>query len=102
MATFEDLKGTVSYSDLKGKTFIITGASSGMGRTTSLLLAKQGANVGLLDLRKPDHILKEVEDLGGKGLSLQCNVQKADQVNQCVKAVAEKFGGLDGAANMAG
>ena len=102
MGSYSDLQGTARYSDLAGKTYIITGASSGMGRTTSLLLAAQGANVGLLDLRKPDHTLAEVEKLGGKGLSLQCNVQKADQVNAAVAAVVDRFGGLDGAANMAG
>jgi len=102
MATYEELKGTVQYSDLKGKVYVITGAASGMGRTTALLLAQQGASVGLLDLRKPDAVLAEVEKLGGNGLSLECNVQKADVVDACVKAVAEKFGRLDGAANMAG
>jgi NAD(P)-dependent dehydrogenase (short-subunit alcohol dehydrogenase family) len=91
-----------TYSDLKGKTFVITGAASGMGRTTCLALAQQGANVGLLDLRKPDDTLKEVEDLGAQGISLACNVQDRKAVHEAVKAVSDKFGGIDGAANMAG
>jgi len=92
----------MSYSDLKGKTFIVTGAASGMGRTTSLALAKQGANVGLLDLRKPDHVLEEIVKLGGKALSFACDVTNRQQVDDAVKTVADEFGGLDGAANMAG
>lgn len=92
----------MSYKDLKGKTFLITGAASGMGRTTALALSKQGANVGLLDLRKPDAVLEEVEKLGGKGISLACNVQDRTAVDEATKAVADKFGGLHGAANMAG
>lgn len=102
MATFEEANGTAVYSDLKGKVFIITGAGSGMGRTTALMLARQGAHVGLLDLRKPDAVLSEVEQLGGQGISIECNVQKADLVDAAVKSVAERFGRLDGAANMAG
>ena len=92
----------MAYSDLKGKTFIITGAASGMGRTTSLALAQQGANVGLLDLRKPDNTLEEIEKIGGQALSLACNVQDRAAIHAAVQAVSEKFGGIDGAANMAG
>ncbi|OAL39937.1 hypothetical protein AYO20_00850 [Fonsecaea nubica] len=102
MTTFQEVNGTAVYSDLKGKVFVITGAASGMGRTTALMLAQQGAHVGLLDLRKPDAVLAEVEKLGGKGISIECNVQKADIVDAAVKEVAERFGRLDGAANMAG
>ena len=101
MTTFQGVNGTAMYSDLKGKVFIITGAGSGMGRTTALMLAQQGAYVGLLDLRKPDTILAEVEKLGGQGISIECNVQKADIVDAAVKAVADRFGRVDGAANMA-
>lgn len=36
----------MSYSDLKGKAFVLTGAASGQGRATALLLARQGANLG--------------------------------------------------------
>lgn len=92
----------MSYSDLKGKVFIVTGASSGMGKAISLLLAKQGAKIGLLDLRKPDHVLEEIEKAGAEALSVECNVQDADAVDKAVQRVALHFGRLDGAANMAG
>jgi 3-oxoacyl-[acyl-carrier protein] reductase len=36
----------MSYSDLKGKTYVITGAASGQGRATALMLGRQGANLG--------------------------------------------------------
>lgn len=92
----------MSYSDLKGKTFIVTGAASGMGRTLSLMLAQQGANVGLLDLRQPHEVLAEITGSGGQGLALACNVQDRKAVDDAVRAVAQKFGGLHGGANMAG
>lgn len=60
--------------------------------------------MGLLDLRKPDAVATEVESLvgPGKAIALACNVQDAKAVNEAVKAVADHFGRLDGAANMAG
>jgi NAD(P)-dependent dehydrogenase (short-subunit alcohol dehydrogenase family) len=44
----------MSYNDLRGKTFIVTGANSGQGRATALLLAEQGANLGMLRTHRDD------------------------------------------------
>jgi len=92
----------MSYRDLRGKTFIVTGASSGMGKQTSLLLATQGANVGLFDLHAPAALAEEIEKAGGSCIALACNVQNAKDVDDSVAAVTARFGGLHGAANMAG
>ncbi|KAE8331453.1 dehydrogenase [Aspergillus sergii] len=92
----------MSYPDLEGRTFIVTGASSGMGRSTALLLAQQGANVGLLDLYQPNEIADQITELGGKCLPLQCNVQDPAQVDVAVESVVRQYGALHGAANMAG
>ena len=86
----------MSYKDLAGKTYVVTGAASGMGRAISILLAQQGANVGMLDLRAPEAVATEIEKAGGKCLALACNVQDAEAVNSSVKAVVEKFGALHG------
>lgn len=86
----------MSYKDLRGKTFIVTGASSGMGKATALLLAQQGANVGLFDLRAPDALAEEITQAGGSCMALACNVQQADAVDDAVKAVVSKFGDLHG------
>ncbi len=92
----------MSYTELKGRTYVVTGAASGMGRTTSFLLAQQGANVGLLDLKKPDHVLEEIEKAGGKALSIACDVTNREMVDEAIKAVVARFGALHGAANIAG
>ena len=86
----------MSYKDLAGKTFIVTGAGSGMGRSTSILLAQQGANVVLLDLRAPDSVAREIEEAGGHCLALACNVQSAEEVDSATKAVSNHFGDLHG------
>lgn len=86
----------MSYKDLAGKTFIVTGAASGMGKATSKLLAKQGANVGLFDLRAPEETAKEIELTGGRAFALECNVQFKEQVDAAVKKVVDHFGALHG------
>ncbi|KIW45476.1 uncharacterized protein PV06_03867 [Exophiala oligosperma] len=92
----------MSYSDLKERAFIVTGAASGMGRKTAQLLAKQGANLALLDLRKPDDTLVEIESLGVRGLAFSCDVRDAAGVECAITKAKDHFGALHGAANMAG
>lgn len=92
----------MSYADLAGKTYVVTGAASGMGRTTSLLLAKQGANLALIDLYRPESVLEEVQKLGGKALTFSCDVQDGAALKVIMKEIVQHFGGIDGAANMAG
>jgi NAD(P)-dependent dehydrogenase (short-subunit alcohol dehydrogenase family) len=92
----------MSYSDLKGKTFIITGAASGQGRTTALFLGRQGANLGLLDLRKPDDVLAELDRMGANALGFGVDVADYSALEAAVKQTSDRFGGIDGAANMAG
>lgn len=95
---------SVSYPDLKGRAYAITGAASGMGRETALLLAKQGANVGLLDITSPNAVAAEITKLvgGGHTHALSVDVTDAKAVDQAFKSIFETFGRLDGAANLAG
>ncbi|KAF9891926.1 hypothetical protein FE257_002889 [Aspergillus nanangensis] len=92
----------MSYSDLNDKVFVITGAASGQGRATSLLLAKQGAKLGLLDLNHPQSVLDEIQELGGKAVGYKVNVADSAGMETCVKAVKDEFGRIDGAVNLAG
>lgn len=86
----------MSYADLKGKTFIVTGASSGMGKATALLLAEQGANVGLFDLQAPNAVAEDIKSSGGSCIALACNVQVPAEVDTATKAVVDEFGKLHG------
>lgn len=65
-------------------------------------MAKEGAIVGLLDIKSPDAVLRDVLALGAEGLSIGVDVADSKALDAAVKAVAEKFGRLDGAANFAG
>lgn len=80
-----------------GKTVLITGASSGIGRGLALALGKRGASVGVLARRKEllDEIVGEIERAGGKALALAANVQDAAAVREAVAGFQAEFGAID-------
>lgn len=92
----------MSYADLKNKVFFVTGAASGQGRATSILLAQQGAKLGLLDLNDPQAVIDEIAKAGGEAIGFKVDVTNSSGVEAAVKATKEHFGRIDGAANLAG
>jgi len=88
----------------KGKTALITGAGSGMGRAAALRLGKEGANVVVAGRRKQP--LEEVVDIivseGGQALAIPTDVSDESQVIKLIDTIIETYGGLDMAWNNAG
>ena len=88
---------------LKNKTFIITGASSGIGRAAALLFAHHGANL-VLGARR-ESLLQELKDeirqAGGRAEYLAGDISENEVAEALVALSEEKFGGLDGAFNNA-
>jgi len=82
---------------IKGKTAIVTGAASNIGRMIALTLAKEGANVAIFDLdaEGAEMVAKEVEALGVKALPVKCNVTNYDEVKASVKKVADEWKTVD-------
>jgi len=91
-------------ADFKGKTVVITGASSGIGRATALEFAKAGANVALLARRKDklEEAQKACEALGAKALALECDVTSEADVRKAAEVVGKRFGAADVLVNNAG
>jgi NAD(P)-dependent dehydrogenase (short-subunit alcohol dehydrogenase family) len=89
---------------LKDKVIVLTGAASGIGLETSRLLASKGAKLSLADVQeKPLKELEaELQQSGVQVISFVVDVSKRDQVEHWIAATVEKFGKLDGAANLAG
>lgn len=89
---------------LDGKVVLVTGAGQGIGRGIALRLAKEGANVGLVDLKsdKIDAVKAEIEALGRKATTVTADVSNRDQVFAAVDHVAKELGGLDAVVNNAG
>src|SRR5271170_2992925 len=90
--------------DLEGKAALVTGGTTGIGRDTAVLFAKEGAKVVVSGRREAEG--KETMDLiraaGGDGLFVQGDVSKAADVEDLVKKTVAKFGRLDLAFNNAG
>ncbi|MET8977954.1 SDR family oxidoreductase [Streptomyces sp. NPDC004539] len=95
---------SVSNDTFTGKVAFVTGAASGIGRTTALAFAQSGARVALADTSATG--LKETERLiteaGGQALSVTCDVTNEDQVKAALDSVIQTFGRLDVAFNSAG
>src|SRR5262245_56355870 len=90
--------------DLQGKVALITGGTSGIGRDTAILFAKQGAKVVVTGRRKEEgeETAKLARAAGGEALFLQGDVSKTADAQMFVQKTVEKFGRLDVAFNNAG
>lgn len=80
-----------------GRTFVVTGASSGLGRGVALKLASYGANVVLAARRTGvlDEVAAEVRAAGGQPLVATTDVSRPDQVQRLADAAVERFGRID-------
>ncbi|OGS91974.1 MAG: 3-oxoacyl-[acyl-carrier-protein] reductase [Gallionellales bacterium GWA2_60_18] len=87
---------------LNGKTALVTGGARGIGKAIALKLARQGANVAVLDMALAPETVKEIEALGVKAISVEANVTKLESVEQAIEQVIAAFGSLDIAVNNAG
>lgn len=89
---------------LKGKTAIITGGAQGIGRAISLRLAREGANTGILDIKKDvaDKTVAEINGLGVKATAIACDVTNYEKVKEAVSKVHKEFGSIDILINNAG
>lgn len=90
--------------EFKDKVAFVTGAASGIGRATALAFAAGGARVALVDrdVAACRQTLELVQNAGGQGLVLDCDVARAEQVRAAVDATVSAWGSLDCAVNAAG
>jgi 3-oxoacyl-[acyl-carrier protein] reductase len=82
---------------LKNKVALVTGASQGIGRDTSLALAEAGAKVAVAarNEEKLATLVKDIVAAGGEAFAVKMDVADAEQVKAGFKVALEKFGGLD-------
>jgi glucose 1-dehydrogenase len=83
---------------LEGKNALITGGSSGIGRSIAQAFGKEGANVAVNYRRQADEanaVAADLQKLGRKSVALQADVGTVAQVQQLVAQTVQAFGRLD-------
>jgi short-subunit dehydrogenase len=86
--------------EIKDRVFIVTGASSGIGLSTAVVLSERGAKVALL-ARHGDALEKVAQQLPGS-VPLAVDMTQFDRVREAARAVHDHFGRIDGLVNNAG
>ncbi|AYY81649.1 acetoin reductase [Proteus vulgaris] len=89
---------------LNGKVILVTGAAQGIGRGIALRLAKEGADIALVDLKadKLADVAKEIEALGRKTTIFAADISHRDEVFAAVEHAEKTLGGFDVMINNAG
>jgi NAD(P)-dependent dehydrogenase (short-subunit alcohol dehydrogenase family) len=89
---------------LADKVAIVTGASSGIGRATARLFAREGASVVVSARREPelDALVAEIEEAGDDAVAVPGDVRDEALAKALVETAVGRFGGLDVAFNNAG
>ncbi len=95
---------TTSPFDLTDRTALVTGAARGLGRAIALGLARQGADVALVDRDLPgaEAATAEVCALGRRAVAFECDVADEVAVRRTVEAALAAFGKIDALVNNAG
>ncbi|MDP6716133.1 MAG: SDR family NAD(P)-dependent oxidoreductase, partial [SAR202 cluster bacterium] len=90
--------------DLSGKTALVTGGASGIGRGICLVLAEQGAELVVADinLEGAQSVASEVQDAGGVAISVRADVTDRDSIIAMIELALEQFGKIDILVNDAG
>ncbi len=91
--------------DLKNRVAIVTGGASGIGRSISLELAKQGCHVVVnynSSAAKAESLIKEIESIGQKAVAVQANISDFEEAKKLVDKAISDFGQLDILVNNAG
>ncbi|MCH7707726.1 MAG: glucose 1-dehydrogenase [Myxococcales bacterium] len=89
---------------LEGKSGLITGGASGIGRATALAFAREGASVTVADIADDagKKVAEEIESAGGRAHFIHLDVTSESDVENAVRSTVEAFGRLDCAVNNAG
>ena len=98
------MQGMLAPGSLKGKTILITGGGTGLGRSMGKYFLELGANL-IIASRKLDVLEKTASELtaetGGQVLAVACDIRKYEEVDNLIKTGDQKFGQIDGVLNNA-
>ncbi|MBX7124598.1 MAG: SDR family oxidoreductase [Cyclobacteriaceae bacterium] len=98
------MEGMLKPGALQGKTILVTGGGTGLGRSMGKYFLELGANL-VISSRKKEVLDRTAEELmketGGKVLAVPCDVRKYEEIEQVIAAAESTFGGLHAVLNNA-
>lgn len=93
-----NVKGMLKENSLKGKTVLVTGGATGLGKSMATYFLELGANI-VIASRKQEALDKAKDELinlhGGNVVGISCDVRNYDEVENTLKKIKEQFGQLD-------
>jgi NAD(P)-dependent dehydrogenase (short-subunit alcohol dehydrogenase family) len=89
---------------LRGKVTVVTGGSLGIGRATSMVLAREGAKVAITDIkdREGEKLVEQIRQRDGRATYWHLDTAQERQVERVFGEIAECLGGIDVLVNNAG
>lgn len=90
--------------EFNGKVAIVTGAASGIGRSTAKMFAQEGAAVAIVDIdkEKSETVCLEIEENGGKANCYQTDLRLYPEIAKATEDILQDFGKIDILVNCAG
>jgi NAD(P)-dependent dehydrogenase (short-subunit alcohol dehydrogenase family) len=96
----ESVLVTAQDASFDGRVVVVTGGASGMGRATAALLADRGARVVLADINAEAGV-RVAESIGARATFERTDLSSVDSIGSLVARIEERFGRIDGLANVA-
>ncbi|WP_420469213.1 SDR family NAD(P)-dependent oxidoreductase, partial [Bacillus licheniformis] len=93
------------YPSLEGKTVVITGAGTGLGKAMALRFGDEKANVVINYFKEeenPEETVEKIESSGARAIAVQGDVSKEDDVKALIRQAVDSFGSVDVMVNNAG
>jgi len=89
---------------VKNKIAIVTGSGRGIGKSTVLELAKEGAKVVVsdIDIKECQNVCDEIKKIGSDAIAVKCDISKKSDVDAMIKKTMQKFQKIDILINNAG